>query len=111
MSAFRSAVEQVFASPRAKQFASFDATYHAEVDTALARLLLGSPHLGEVRKFGYTFGHISEAARTAFIERFGKPVKGRAENHRRGRHRCPGSRRTSVPTPERWGGRCRSRRR
>jgi uncharacterized protein (TIGR02996 family) len=75
VTAFRSAVEQIFSSPRAKQFTSFDATYHAEVDTALARILLGSPHLGEVRKFGYTFGRITAAARAAFTERFGKPAK------------------------------------
>lgn len=73
--AFLSAVEPIVSSPRARQFTSLEGHYYPQVDTALARILLGSPHLGGVRKLAYYFARITAKARAAFAERFGLPER------------------------------------
>lgn len=69
---FLAAVEEIVSSPRAKQFTSFDGMYFLTVDTALARILLDSPHLGRIDPFRYHFGRIAAKTRVAFVERFGQ---------------------------------------
>lgn len=72
--AFLTAVEQIVSAKRAKQFTSFGEEV-VDVDEALAKILLASPHLKNVRQFRYVFEKASPKSRTAFIERFGPPVR------------------------------------
>lgn len=70
--AFLSAVEQIVSAKRAKQFTSFGDEI-ADVDEALAKILLASKHLTGIRTFPYLFTKITPKTRTAFTERFGPP--------------------------------------
>lgn len=72
---FLAAVEEIVSSPRAGQFTSLDGMYFLTVDTALARILLDSPHLGRIDPFRYHFGRIAAKTRAAFVERFGEPER------------------------------------
>ncbi len=72
---FLSAVEEIVSSPRARQFTSFDGMYFPKVDTALARILLDSPHLGRIHPFRYHFGRIAAKTRAAFAARFCPPER------------------------------------
>jgi uncharacterized protein (TIGR02996 family) len=72
--AFLSAVEQIVSAKRAKQFTSFgDAV--ADMDEALAKILLASKHLTGIRTFRYVFTKVTAKTQAAFVERFGKPER------------------------------------
>jgi len=72
--AFLSAVEQIVSAKRAKQFTSFGEAI-VEVNEALAKILLASPHLSNLRQFRYVFEKAAAKTQAAFIERFGNPER------------------------------------
>lgn len=72
--AYLNIVEQIVSSKRAKQFTSFGEDL-TDVDEALAKILLASPHLKNVRRFRYVFRKTTQKTQTAFAARFGKPER------------------------------------
>jgi uncharacterized protein (TIGR02996 family) len=72
--AFLAAIEQILSSKRAKQFTSFgDET--VDVDEALAKVLLASPHLKNVREFRFLFKSVRPKTQAEFVNRFGNEIR------------------------------------